>query len=47
MGQFRIKSMSVSSSEVCDLYFLAPALEFSTLLEVTNAETIYVHASCT
>ena len=37
--------MSISSSEVYDTYFWAPALEFSTLLEVTNAEIIYVHAS--
>ena len=37
--------MSIFTSEVCDTYFWAPALEFSTLLEVTNAETIYVHAS--
>ena len=28
-------------------YFWVPALEFSTLLEVTEAGTIHVYASCT
>ena len=33
---------------MCDTYFGTPALEFSTLLEVTEAVTLYVQASqCT
>ena len=38
------------NERICELnkaYFWAPALEFSTLLEVTEAGTIHVHASCT
>ena len=32
---------------MCDRYFGTPALEFSTLLEVTEAVTLYVQAICT
>ena len=50
-----MKFMSISSSPYGQYawgggggtYFWAPALEFSTLLEVTEAGTILVHASCT
>ena len=42
-----INVMSMSSVPVCDKYFGAPATEFSTLLEVSEAITINVHASCT
>ena len=31
---------------VYDTYFGAPALEFSTLLEVTEAVIMYIHTSC-
>ena len=31
----------------CDMYVGAPALEFATLLEVTKAVPLYVHAGCT
>ena len=32
---------------VCNTYFATPDLEFSTLLEVTEAITMYVYANCT
>ena len=38
---------NVRPRELNENYFWAPALEFSTLLEVTEAGTIHVHASCT
>ena len=39
--------MSISSSPVfVTPHFGAPVLEFSTLLEATEAVAMYVHASC-
>ena len=52
-GKIGVKVMSISSLPVCvcvcvcNTYFETPALEFSTLLKVTEAPTMYVHASCT
>ena len=43
----RVELIAVWSIRVGGTYFWAPALEFSTLLEVTEAGTILVHASCT
>ena len=37
----------IITASVCDMYYEALDLEFSTLLEVTEAVTLYVHASCT
>ena len=39
--------MNVRPRDLNKAYFWAPALQFSTLLEVTKAGTIHVHASCT
>ena len=33
-------------ASVCDTYFGAPVLEFSTLFEATEAVAMYVDASC-
>ena len=43
----RVELIAVWSIRVGGTYFWAPALEFSTLLELTEAGTILVHASCT
>ena len=43
----RVELIALRSIRVGGTYFWAPALEFSTLLEVTEAGTIHVHASCT
>ena len=44
--RFKAGKMGLIAS-VCDMYVGAPALEFATLLEVTKAVPLYVHASCT
>ena len=41
------KGEALRSIRVGVTYFWAPALELSTLLEVTETGTIHVHASCT
>ena len=46
-GDNEVELIAVWSIRVGGTYFWAPALEFSTLLEVTEAGTILVHASCT
>ena len=43
----RVELIALRSIREGGTYFWAPALEFSTLLEVTEAGTIHVHASCT
>ena len=43
----RVELIALRSIRVGGTYFWVPALEFSTLLEVTEAGTIHVHASCT
>ena len=43
----KVELIALRSIRVGGTYFWAPALEFSTLLEVTEAGTIHVHASCT
>ena len=43
----RVELIALRSLLVVGTYFWSPALEFSTLLEVTEAGTIHVHASCT
>ena len=42
-----VELIAVRSIRVGVTKFWAPALEFSTLLQVTEASTIHVHASCT
>ena len=37
----------IVNGSVCDTEFVGPALKFSTLLEVIDPVTIYVHPSCT
>ena len=44
--RFKAGKMGLIASE-CDMYVGAPALEFATLLEVTKAVPLYVHAGCT
>ena len=43
----RVELIALRSIRVGGTYFWVPALEFSTLLEVTEAGTIHVYASCT
>ena len=40
----RVELIALRSIREGGTYFWAPALEFSTLLEVTEAGTIHVHA---
>ena len=42
----RVELIALRSIREGGTYFWAPALEFSTLLEVTEAGTIHVHARC-
>ena len=43
----KVELIALWSIGVRGTFFGGPALEFSTLLEVTEAGTIHVHASCT
>ena len=43
----RVELIALRSIRVGGTYFWVPALEFSTLMEVTEAGTIHVYASCT
>ena len=42
-----VELIALRSKRVGVTYFGAPVLEFSTLLEVTEAGTVHVYASCT
>ena len=46
-GDNEVELIALRSIRVGGTYFWVPALEFSTLLEVTEAGTIHVDASCT
>ena len=42
-----VELIAIRSIRVGVTYFGAPVIEFSTLLEATEAGTVHVHASCT